>query len=819
MVLTNYKQKRDFKKTPEPSGKTSRSKNALQFIIQRHDASHLHYDFRLELDGVLKSWAIPKGPSLNPKDKRLAVMVEDHPLAYGKFQGVIPKGNYGAGTVEIWDSGTYKPENSAAKNSTAEIRKELKSGSLKFVLNGNKLKGSFALVRLKDGKEKNWLLIKHRDEHAADDFNIESRPLAETPVKSIVRKSVRAGGKKITNFIKPMLASIDDKPFDDPEWIYEIKWDGYRAIAEIKKGNIKLYSRNGLSFLDLYPEIDEALQKIKGDVILDGEIVVLDKEGKPSFQSLQNFADDRSLPIRYYVFDCLSLSGKDITNSSLLERKNAIVKVLPKSEYLKYSDHVEANGKKFFKEIVKMDGLEGMIAKKVTSIYEEGRRSKNWLKIKNHNTQEAIICGYTAPRSSRKYFGALILGIHEGKKIKYMGHAGTGFTEKLLKELFELFQQLKIETSPFTTKVPINAPVTWLKPVVVCTVKYSELTEDGIMRHPVFTGIRIDKTSKEVDRVDKKKSERKSRSKKSNGKEQEVLEVDGHEISVTNRQKIFWSEDGLTKGDVIDYYNSIASYILPYLKNRPQSLKRNPNGILDNGFYHKDAGDAAPDWVHHVKIFSESASKDIDYILCNNKATLLYLNNLGCIELNPWNSTIQKPDYPDYMVIDIDPSEKNSFNQVIDVALVIKDILHKAAATCYCKTSGATGLHVYIPIHAVYSYEQTRSFAELVAELARQQLPAICTLERSLNKRKDRIYIDYLQNKRGQTLASVYSVRPVPGASVSTPLRWNEVKHGMQPLDFTIQNMSKRINKVGDLFGGVLKEKNNLEKCLKKLDK
>ncbi|MEO7991831.1 MAG: DNA ligase D [Chryseolinea sp.] len=818
MILTDYKKKRDFKNTPEPSDKSTLTKGELQFVVQRHDASHLHYDFRLELDGVLKSWAIPKGPSLNPKDKRLAVMVEDHPLSYGKFQGTIPKGNYGAGTVEIWDSGTYAPEKSNSKNPAAEIRKGLRSGSLKFIIKGKKLKGSFALVRLNDGKEKNWLLIKHRDEHAVDEFAIESFSAVKQNGKKAAKKSVRSGGKKVANFIKPMLATLSDTPFDDPEWLYEIKWDGYRAIAEIKKGNVKLYSRNGLSFLDLYPEIADELRKIKSDVILDGEIVVLNKDDKPSFQNLQNFAEDRSQPILYYVFDCLSSAGNDITDLTLLERKNAALKILPKSNCLKYSDHVKANGKEFFKEIVTTGGLEGMIAKKATSVYEKGRRSKNWLKIKNHNTQEAIICGYTAPRSSRKHFGALILGIREKGKLKYIGHAGTGFTDKLLKELFGLFQPLIIESSPFATKVPINAHVTWLKPTLVCNVKYSELTDEGIMRHPVFMGLRIDKTSDEVNHMDKKMSEKKKESGKGKGKDEEVWKIEGHELTITNRQKIFWPEDGLTKGDVIDYYNSIASYILPYLKDRPQSLKRNPNGILDKGFYHKDAGESAPNWVQHKKIFSESASKDIDYILCNNKATLLYLNNLGCIELNPWNSTIQKPDHPDYMVIDIDPSEKNSFDQVIDVALVIKEILDKAGATSYCKTSGATGLHVYVPFHAVYSYEQTRSFAELVAELARQQLPDFSTLERPLNKRKDRIYIDYLQNKRGQTLASVYSVRPIQGASVSTPLHWKEVKHGLQPLDFTIKNVSKRIAKTGDIFGPVLKEKNNLEKFLKKLD-
>ena len=830
MTLTKYSKKRDFKKTPEPKGKVGASKagpsrKKLTFVVQRHDASHLHYDFRLELDGVLKSWAIPKGPSLNPADKRLAVQVEDHPLSYGKFEGVIPKGNYGAGTVEIWDEGTYAPEADTNGNATATLRKGLQSGSLKITLHGKKLKGSFALVRLKDGKDKNWLLIKHRDEFASN--GKEPSPKKAEPAIPSVRSS-RARENKVKDFIQPMLATLTDEPFDNPDWVFEVKWDGYRAIAEINKGVVKFYSRNGLSFSELYPEVARELKKIKKDCVLDGEVVVLDENGRPSFQKLQQFGMNRNLPIQYYIFDCLSYDGEDITDRPLVDRKKIAERLIPKSDILKFSEHIKGDGIKFYKESKKLD-LEGVMAKRSDSIYEIGRRTTNWLKVKNHNTQEAIIAGYTAPRASRKYFGSLVLGIYDKEKLKYIGHTGTGFTEKILKDVFEQLQPYVTDSSPFETKVPLNSTVTWVKPELVCNVKYSELTHDGILRHPVFMGLRIDKKAEEVDQLEKdmktatkktttRKTAKRTVSQKNDKEKGTTIRADGHDVPITNAQKIFWPEEGYTKGDVIDYYNSVSSYILPHLKDRPQSLKRNPNGIRDKGFFHKDAGDAAPVWVDHVEIRADSTKKIVDYIVCNNKATLLYLANLGCIELNPWNSRINKPDYPDYLIMDIDPSEKNTFKEVVDVAIVIKEVLDKAGATCYCKTSGATGIHIYVPLHAAYTYEQGRHFAELVATLTTEQLPELTTIERSLDKRKGRIYVDYLQNSKGQTLSSVYSVRPVRLATVSTPVSWKEVTHDLDPRDFTIKTIHKRLEKLGDLFSGVLKDKTNLSKCIKALE-
>jgi bifunctional non-homologous end joining protein LigD len=640
------------------------------------------------------------------------------------------------------------------------------------------------------------------------------------------QRSVRSGNDKLTHYIKPMLANIYEKPFDDLDWIFEVKWDGYRAIAEINKEEIKLYSRNGLSFLRLYPAVAEELKKIKEDVILDGEIVVLNKDNKPDFQKLQQYDNNPSLTILYYVFDCLHYNGKSLINLPLLERKKIAEKVLVKSKILKFSDHVLQSGVEFFSKVIQMD-LEGMIAKRASSLYYPGKRTKDWLKIKNHNTQEAVIAGYTAPRGAREHFGALILGIYMDKKLKYIGHTGTGFTSATLKEVYETLKPLKRNSSPFDKKITVNSPVTWVEPLIVCAIKFTEITEEGILRHPVFLGLRIDKSAEETTTLDAqvkprppaaRTNQKAAAAKKTSRKNEKKITVNGHTVTLSNQDKLYWPDDGITKGDLISYYNSISRYILPYLKDRPQSLRRNPNGIKDAGFFHKDAGHDTPAWVDTVSLPAESAKKNIEYILCNNKPTLLFLNNMGCIELNPWNSKIATLDYPDYMVMDLDPSDNNSFEQIIDTAQVVKEILDKAGAPAYCKTSGATGLHIYVPLKARYSYEEIRDFAEIIARLTQEQLPKTTTTERALNKRNGRIYLDYLQNKKGQTLASVYSARPKPGATVSTPLLWKEVKYGLHPSQFNILNIGKRLDKSGDLFSGVLREKINLKKCLRNLE-
>ena len=640
---------------------------------------------------------------------------------------------------------------------------------------------------------------------------------AKRPTQQFTRRmrSVRGAGKvKLNSFVTPMLATLHDEPFDDDNWIFEIKWDGYRAVAEVGNGDIKLYSRNGLSFLELYPRVATALCSMKAEAIVDGEIVVFNKDDKPDFQKLQQYGDNDSLPIAYYIFDCISYKGKSLTHLPLLERKKYIEKLIPKDHpVLKYSDHVRGDGKEFFKRVIGTD-LEGMIAKRADSIYEPGKRSRDWLKIKNHNTQEAIIVGFTEPKGSRTLIGALVLAIKEKDRYRYIGHTGTGFTNNTLKELHAQLKPLTTKSSPIHQKIPGRNRVNWVEPRLVCSVKYTEMTADGILRHPVFMGLRVDKSPAETTTLDK--PVKKTVSQKPDAKVTEV--VGGHELVFTNQSKIYWPGEDLTKGDVISYYKSVHKYLLPYLKDRPQSLRRNPNGIADEGFFQKEAGDKIPTWIKTERIRAESANRNIDYIICNDLATLLYMNNLGCIEINPWNSRIQKPDHPDYMIIDLDPSEKNSFDQVVEAACVVHEILERAEVPSYCKTSGASGLHIYVPLHAQYTYDQIRDFCEIIARLTEQQLPKTTTVERELTKRRGRIYLDYLQNKKGQTLASVYSLRPKPGAGVSTPLMWKEVKPGFKPTDFNIRNAIERLEKKGDLFANVLKEKINLKKCLKNLE-
>jgi bifunctional non-homologous end joining protein LigD len=654
-----------------------------------------------------------------------------------------------------------------------------------------------------------------------------------------------------------MLARETDKPFSDPRWIYELKWDGFRAIAELDGSKVKLYSRNGNSFSESYPPVVHALGKLKLKAVMDGEIIVVDGKGRPSFQKLQNYKRDASVQIQFRVFDLLELNGKDLTGLPLVTRKERLKSLLPSGDpIIKYSDHVSENGLGLFRSAQEMD-LEGIIAKQADSEYFPGARSTSWLKIKHHKTTEAVIAGYTEPGGSRKHFGALLLGMYDGGKLRYIGHTGTGFTALTLKALFEKLRTLQQRSTPFDPPVKTNMPAIWVKPQLVAEIKYSEWTQEGKLRHPVFLRLRKDKTAKEVTMATAKPVKKAARPAKKAGvktakktakktavkttvkpapvKKQAMKAVKAPEkkdekedflpfgkirVKITNAGKVFWPDEGFTKGDVIRYYQEISHYILPYLKDRPQSLLRNPNGIGDRGFFQKDAGDEAPPWVRSEPIYSPSADKMIDYIICNDAATLAYLNNLGCIELNPWHSTIKKPDHPDYLIIDIDPSDKNTFDQVIEAANVVKDIFGRAGVSCYCKTSGASGLHVYAPAGKKYSYDQLKDFSHLVCMLAAQQLPDSTTLERSLKKRGDkRIYMDYLQNRKGQTISSVYSLRPKPGATVSMPLTWKEVKPGLKPTDFTIRNALKRIKKAGDLFAGVLGPGLDLKKSLGSLDK
>ncbi len=794
MALSEYRKKRSGK-TPEPKKSTAPKKGPLHFVVQKHDASHLHYDFRLELDGVLKSWAVPKGPSLNPADKRLAMETEDHPYEYKDFEGTIPEGAYGAGDVIVWDEGLYASTKTADPDaSRKEIAHGYAKGDISFVLYGQKLKGAFTLVKIKDQKERGnaWLLIKSKDEYASrKDITRETASVKTGAALARDEKRPRTNARKRgkdtpPTRIRPMLATSVDKPFDRPGWYFETKWDGYRAIAEIVRGKVRLYSRHQIDFTQKYSPITDALASIPHDCVIDGEIIAL-KGGRPDFHALQNY-EDRHAPLQYAVFDLLYLDGEDLRGKPLRERKELLRSIVPKDERILFSEHVENKGLRFF-SFMREKGLEGMVAKDAESLYREDVRGDAWLKVKLMHEQEAIIIGFTKPRGSRKHLGALVLGAYENGTLVYIGHSGGGFTERELADLHAKLAKIVRKESPVTQKVPVNSPITWVKPTYVCQIKFTEWTPEGYMRHPIYAGMRVDKKPREVVRELPKSAS--------------SQEPQREAPALTNLDKVFWPEEGYTKGDVVRYYERMADTILPYLKDRPENLHRHPNGWKEKSFYQKDIAGEVPPFGESVKIWSESNRKEIEYLVCNNKETLLYMANLGCIEINPWNSRVGNLERPDYMIFDIDPHGR-PFEDVIRVAQEIRRVLDLACEQHFPKTSGKTGLHILVPLGGRYRYEDVRNFAKLVSTLVHRALPDLTSMERSPKDRGGKMYLDYLQNRSGQTIAAPYSLRPAPGATVSTPLAWSEVRKGLDPKKFTIKTIWKRLEKKGDLFEDML---------------
>jgi len=597
-----------------------------------------------------------------------------------------------------------------------------------------------------------------------------------------------------------MLATLTDAAFDSSEWVYELKWDGYRTIATIEGGNVHLESRNNLSFNEKFASVAEALTALKHDVVLDGEVVVLDDHARPSFQMLQSYVKNPVGAIVYYVFDLLWIDGVDVTEQTLLERKALLKDVLDKypsiRDVVRYSDHIDTQGIAFY-EAAEARELEGIMAKRADSTYALGYRSKNWLKIKTHKRQEAVIVGYTEARGSRSHFGALILGMYKDDKLIYIGHAGTGFDRELLDDIHKRLQPLRVAKSPFAEVPKTNQPATWVKPKLIAEIKFQEWTADGHMRQPVFIGLREDKLPKEVTK--------------------EPTMSNATKAVLTNLDKLYWKKEKITKGDVIAYYDAIAPYMLPYMKGRPQSLNRTPDGAGGMNFYQKDMTGKAPDWITLHPSFSESNNETINYMVCTDRDSLLYMANLGCIEMNPWHSRTKKPDNPDYCVVDLDPHEIG-FDKVVETAIVVNKVLKSLGIEGYPKTSGATGIHIYIPLGAKYTFEQSKQLAHIVASLVHEQIPSFTSLERSPAKRRRKVYLDYLQNRESQTLACVYSLRPKPGATVSTPLHWDEVVKELSPSQFTITSVFERLDDVGDIFGAVLQKGININAVLRKAE-
>ncbi len=832
MSLAKYHKKRKFQKTPEPKGSSQKRSGPLTFVIQKHKASQLHYDFRLELDGVLKSWAVPKGPSLNPEDKRLAMMVEDHPLEYEQFEGIIPKGNYGAGTVMVWDQGVYSPLDAVEREKTEEILKQqLEKGHLTFVLLGKKLKGEFALIKTRMDEENSWLLVKKGDEYASEKDILEqdhsvltNRSMDEIAKEAEIKDEVWYSKPKgldlddvpkepMPHQVKPMLAETVNEAFDKKNWLFEMKWDGYRTIAEIESGNVKLYSRNNQPFNEKFEEVAKSLAKFPGNAVLDGEVVVVDKDGHPKFQWLQDYPKSKDGELIYYVFDLLYFDGHNLEKLPLLKRKEILKQILPPLAHIKLSDHIEENGTAFFEQAEKL-GLEGILAKDAESPYRQGVRTDNWLKIKTSLRQEAVIGGFTEGRGGRKYFGALVLGVYDNGKLRYIGHTGGGFDDKALETMYEKLEALKQDECPFETKPQTNAPVTWVKPKLVCEVRFTGWTQEGQMRHPIFVGLREDKKPAEVE---KEKTERVFAKEAPQKEEEKEVRIGKQKLKLTNLSKVFWPKEGYKKGDLINYYWELSEVILRYLKDRPQSLLRYPNGIKGESFYQKDSSTLDASWIKRTKIHSESGDKHIEYLLCQDEASLIYMINLGCIDLNPWNSRVGSLENPDYLLIDLDP-EDIGFDKVIKVALTFHELLEKLEIEGYPKISGARGFHIYIPMGARYTYEQVRQFAQLLCTHVHATLPEITSMVRNPKDRQGKVYLDYLQNARGQTLASPYSVRAQPGAPVSTPLKWSEVTEKLHPSQFTIKNVPKRLDSHGDLFKGVLGKGIDMQKILKNLE-
>ena len=884
MALTKYKQKRNFKKTPEPTGGNPDVKK-LRFVIQKHDASRLHYDFRLEVEGVLKSWAVPKGPSTNPKVKRLAMMVEDHPYDYRNFEGIIPSG-YGAGTVIVWDEGFYYPVGSEGTDKMTqekELMKGIRTGKLHIVLQGSKLKGEYALIHTKGKGENSWLLFKINDKFASpDDITTKDKSvLSNKSLAQIEKTTTNVYGskrgkesstngkqplvlkenvkkaKRVTKRIKPttqgtrakmpaqvfpMLATLVDKPFNKEGWQFEIKWDGYRTIALCSKRSVELKSRNDKSFNEKFYPIHKAVQEWNVNAVIDGEIVVLDKTGKASFASLQNWRSEADGELYFYVFDLLWLNGKDLMQVPLSERRALLREILPPEGLVRMSETFGDNGLEVFGAAQNI-GLEGIIAKKSDSIYSPGVRSTDWLKIKANKRQEMVIGGYTKNEGSSKAFSSLLVGVFEKGELVYTGKVGTGFNAKQQGEMLKEFKPLIIKSSPFRELPDINKPsrfrpdppnasVIWMKPKLVCEVDFAEMTTDGVMRHPSFVAMRIDKNAKDVGKDDavippsitsrtnvttpgilKPTIDQGRKTFLNPTDETQVRNIHGHDLKFTNLSKFYWTKEKITKRDLLNYYYQVAPFILPYLKDRPQSMNRYPNGIEGKSFYFKDVSKIAAYWMETFDYRSDADDRLRKYLVAQDDASLLYMTNLGCIEMNPWSSRVSSPDKPDWCIIDLDPAE-NSFEQVIEAAQVTHNILESMGVASYPKTSGSTGIHIYIPLGAKYSYEQSKEFARIIATLVHSELPRYTSIERIVQARKGKMYIDFLQNRPQATVASAYSVRPKPGATVSMPLHWREIKAGLKMKDFTIKNAIERIKKEGDIFKPVLGKGIELEKIV-----
>ncbi|HVA32354.1 MAG TPA: DNA ligase D [Gaiellaceae bacterium] len=763
--LRDYERKRDPRRTPEPFTASRPRGQAPIFVVQRHDARRLHYDFRLERDGALASWAVPKGVPLEPGQRALAVHVEDHPLEYATFEGEIPAGNYGAGTVEIWDRGTY------------ELVEAGSDGGLTVRLHGARLEGTWTLVPAAlDGDPKNWLLIRTRDDPAA--------------------------ARTLRNDYQPMLASLARELPKGDDWLYEVKWDGYRALGYVRAGEARLVSRNGNDLTGRFPDVAKALAKAvrSPQCVVDGEVCALDEHGRPSFSAMQQ--GKPGAPVVYEVFDLLEIDGESVLDLPLSERRERLERLLdPRTTTVRLSGAF-ADGEALF-EAAREQGLEGVMAKRAGSPYSEGKRARHWLKIKTHHRQEFVICGWTKGQGGRApSFGALVLGAYRDGEPYWVGNCGTGFTERDIAELRAKLEPLRRETTPFPAEPKMakvrKGDVVWVEPRLVCEVEFAEWTHDGHLRAPTFDGLRDDKPAVTVRRED-------------------PIDALGR-VKLSSLDKVFFPDEGITKGDLLEYYRAVAPVLLPHLRGRPFTMRRYPDGAFGKAFFQKDAPKHMPEWIptfrtHVSTRESPSRKRWIRAPIVNDEDALLWMVNMGCIDLNTWYSRVDRPDRPDFVLFDLDPSLDVGFKETVQVALVVKEALDALGLASFPKTSSADGMHVLVPIERRYTYDDTREFSEIVANAIARTHRGLATTEWTKAKRRG-VLIDSNQNGEGKTIASVYSVRPRPGAPVSTPLRWDEVNESLDPSTFTMNVVLERVRAHGDLFAGVLAAKQRLDRAL-----
>jgi bifunctional non-homologous end joining protein LigD len=772
--LSEYRRKRDPKQTPEPFGAKRGKDEEPIFVVQRHDARRLHYDFRLERNGALASWAVPKGVPLEPGQQALAVHVEDHPLDYATFEGEIPAGNYGAGTVEIWDHGTY------------ELVEEKKNGGLTVRLKGERLDGTWALIPAHlSGDEKNWLLLRKKDDAAA--------PVAPP-----------SGARRY----HAMLATLTDAVPRGDGWEFEVKWDGYRAIATVSQSVAMLTSRNGNDLTTRFEHVAKEVAKAvkTPDCVLDGEVCALDDTGRSSFSAMQQ--GKPGTPLVYYVFDVLEIEGEPLVDLPLVERRKRLEALLDKRNRTVRLSEAFDDGNALF-EAATEQRLEGIMAKRLDSRYAQGKRTRDWLKVKTHGEQEFVVAGYTKGTGRRaSSFGSLVLGVYEGDELVYAGNVGTGFNSKEIDKLLDKLRPLRRDTSPFreVPKMPKvrKSDVIWVEPELVAEVEFAEWTHDGRLRAPSYQGLREDKAATEVRR--------------------EVAIADrivkgSRELKLSNLDKVFFPVEGITKGDLLEYYRAVAPVLIPHLRDRPFTMVRWPDGVEAGRFFQKDAPSHMPDWIptYRARVSTRESPRQkkwVNFPLVNDELALLWMVNMGCIDMNAWYSRIDKPERPDFVLFDLDPSPDVGFRETVQVALLVKQALDAFGLVGFPKTSSAEGMHVLVPVERRYTYEDTRQFAEIVAGAIARTHRGLATTEWTKSKRRG-VLIDSNQNGEGKTIASVYSVRPRPGAPVSTPLRWSEVREDLDPLSFTMPVVRERIRKHGDLFEGVLTTRQRLTDALK----